>query len=266
MSRLSSTITLFIIALSFSCRTPVLETPEAPVLIKGYLFGGEPIRDFYVERIAISREFESEKNIPLENGQIILMHDEEEILLEPDPNRPGYFYNNDHIVEPNSTYSLLATFEETSVTAKCFVPDTLNIVEDNFEKFSQVGGESDGSLPLMSFSWEELIGYEYLIDLKPEEEELTLLTFSDEIGKFAEFFSLPTSATSAQIFDVDFMYSGRHTLTIYSISQEYSDLLRYIPTSFDRSVYRAPDNIQGAYGVFAGLTGKTYEIFVEEAE
>ena len=62
------------------------------------------------------------------------------------------------------------------------------------------------------------------------------------------------------------MYSGRHTLTIYSISQEYSDLLRYIPTSFDRSVYRAPDNIQGAYGVFAGLTGKTYEIFVEEAE
>lgn len=258
---------LTILLLAFSCRTPVLETPEAPIMVKGYLFGGDSIHDIYLERVAISREFEEENNVPVTDGNVRLIHNGEIIELFPNPDKPGFFFNHDHIVEPNSFYSFEADIDGSSVSATCFVPEELVIDDkDNLKNVTLiVGGSVDSTVPLLSFSWSQL-ETEYLIDLRPEEEDLTLLTFSDEIGKFEDFFSLPILDNSASLYNLDFTYIGRHTLTIYSISPEYSDFVRYTPTSFDRSVYRAPDNIEGAYGVFAGLTGTTFELFIEETE
>lgn len=270
MNRLFGLLVVLMLIAASSCRTPNLETPEAPFMIKGYLFGGESVHDIYVERVAISREFESETNIPVTEANLKLIHGEEEIELFPNPERPGYFYNHDYIVEANSYYSLEVEIENSSIKADCFVPDEIFI--DDKENLNQitliVGGSEDATIPIIDITWSMLEGGEYLVDLKPEEEDLVMLTFSDEdeLGKFEDFFSLPIKDNSAALYSQDFLYAGRHTLTIYSISPEYSDFVRYTPTSFDRSVYRAPDNVQGAYGVFAGLTGTTFELFIEESE
>ncbi len=243
----------------------MLETPEAPIMIKGYLFGGDSIDDFYVERIATSREFQNEENVPLTEGTIKLTNGDETIELIADQNRPGYFINHDYFVIPNSTYTLEAEFDNHLITASCFVPEE-PVLEEELTGITTltVGGEADNSAVLFSFSWTE--GSEYLIDLKPEEEDPEMLTFSNDIGKFDSFFSLPIKETSVSLFSEDFTYSGRHTLTIYSITSDYSDFIRYAPTSFDRNIYRAPNNIEGAYGVFAGLTGTQFELFIQESE
>lgn len=264
MNKLIAILPIFLTIMSIGCRKPALETQEAPVMIKGYLFGGDSINDFYVERIATSREFENEKNIPITEGTLNLIHGDEVIELSPDPSRPGYFVNHEYIVEPNSAYTMEAQFENSHITAKCYVPEFPILEEEIMQSTTlQVGGMGvDNSEELFSFSWSE--GSEFLIDLKPEEENPIELTFSDDLGKFDNFYALPIKDNSASLFSEDFTYAGRHTITIFSISPEYSDFVRYAPTSFERSVYRAPNNIEGAYGVFAGLTGTTLEIIIEQ--
>jgi len=265
MNKLLSILTSILLLSSYGCRKPSLESPEAPIMIKGYLYGGDSITDFYVERIATTREFENEKNIPLTEGTITLTHDEESIELIPNPDRPGYFYNHDHIVQPDAHYSLKAEFDNSMIKASCYVPAIPILADEIMESTSLTVGEGvDNTAVLFSFSWSE--GSEYLIDLTPEEEDPVPLTFSDDLGKFESFFALPIKENSANLFSEDFTFAGRHTLTIFSITPEYSDFVRYTPTSFERNLYRAPDNIDGAYGVFAGLTGTTLELIIEESE
>ena len=257
------TIFSFILLLSIGCKTPITEIPEAPIVVKGYLEAGEKISNFYVENVANSREFESELNVPIENAEISIFAGEEEIILVQNPDHPGYYYNDTHMVLPGTTYDLRLKHDSKTVTASCFVPDTL-IIETGFGLADSIKlGGTENPEEVISFSWESQSGFEYLMELSVDDDAMPL-TFSDNIGKFDQVYANPFKEGSASLFDDYFAFSGKHTITIYTITSEYADYFRYLPQALDRNIYSAPNNIQGGYGVFAGRTGTTIEFTLYE--
>ncbi len=259
---------LFFIIVSSSllgaCRSQLTETPKAPVVVRGYLSVGDPVDSIYLENVLTSREFESVKNVPIETAEVELRSGELVIPLFPDPIREGYYIGDaGYKVQPATDYTLIVKYDGQSISATCSVPDTLKLASgSSVQDVIQVGTNSEDGV--LSLSWEEQIGFEYLLDLKVEEENLIPLVSSASKGDFEKFFSKPSLDAFADLKESHFKYRGKHKLTIHTISPEYSDYVNYLPTSFDRNLYNAPNNIINGYGVFAGLASTSFEFTLVE--
>ena len=254
-------IFLVVICLS-SCKKNFNEVPEAPIVVKAYLYGNKPVADVYLESILTSREFENQSTRPIVDAQVSLRIEDELVILEANPQEPGFYMNEGNTILPGSFVTLEVNYNERVITSNCEIPDMLEVTS-TFEGVSVIdAGGSDQILG--SVSWESSPEYEYLLDLIVDEENPIPLTFNNAQGKFNDSYALPIKTDNASILADDFSFLGLHKLTIYTLSPEYSEYFNYAPTQFVRSIYSAPNNINNGYGVFAGLTGTTIEIVVEE--
>ena len=252
---------LFFIAIGLllgGCRKQLTDVPEAPVVIKGYLMGGQGINDIYLENVATTREFEQQVNQPITNAEVKLLVNGQTIDLIPNPERAGFYLSETDSVLLDQDYELIVNYDGQTITASCYVPPQLEI--SNIVASDDILQNPSPEDVILSLSWDaQAQGIEYLISLIVDEEVLIPLPFGDEVGKFSEVYSLPIRDNFAQLDGSFFTYKGDQQITVYSISEEYSNYLSYLPTSFDRSLYNAPNNIRNGYGVFAGLTGSTVE-------
>ena len=257
---------VFLISLVVSsCKKEFDVVPDAPIVVKAYIYGNEPVTNVYIESVATSREFDTQLNNPIVDAEVKLkVNNDFEILLQPDESRDGFYVGlEEDTIYSNSSVVLEVSHNGRLITSKCFIPEG-PLVTSTFG-VDEVSVISMGSQQVLgSISWDTSSDYEHLLDLTLEEEEEIPLVFNGAQGRFDDFYSLPIKTNSADILADDFSFQGLHKLTIYSLSPEYSEYFNYVPTRFDRALYEAPNNINNGYGVFAGLTGTTLNIIIQE--
>jgi hypothetical protein len=252
----------FVVVCLSSCKKNFNEVPAAPVVIKAYIHGNEPVTDVYLESVLTSREFDKQETRPILDAEVNLRIGDELILLESNESSPGFYTNEEYIVLPGSFVTLEVNYNEKVITSSCEIPEML-IVTSTFDGVSVIDAEGINQV-LGSVSWESTPEYEYLLNLIVEEENPIPLTFNNAQGKFDDSYARPIKIDNATILADDFSFLGLHKLTIYALSPEYSEYFNYAPSQFSGSLYSAPNNINNGFGVFAGLTGTTIEITVEE--
>ncbi len=243
------------------CKKELSEVPEAPVVVRGLLYGGEQINDIYLERVATTREFQQQVNEPIIDADVSLEVNGQIVQLTANPQKPGFYMSEDSVLM-DANYKLMVNVNDLEIEATCYVPPRLEIM-DNVAADTVLLNPSPSDL-ILSLSWELLDNdTEYLISLTPDSEAPELLSF-DNSGQFQDVYALPIRDNFAELDASYFTYKGSHTITVFSITKEYSEYLNYLPTSFDRSLYAAPNNIVNGYGVFAGLTGSTVQVSLAE--
>jgi hypothetical protein len=238
-------ILFFVVICVSSCKKDFNEVPDAPVVVRAYLHGNKPVTDVYLERVLTSREFDNQETRPIIDAEVNL--------------RIG---NEEYTILPGSFVTLEVNYNEKVITSSCEIPEVL-IVTSTFEGVSVIDAGGSNQV-LGSVSWESDPEYEYLLDLIVDEENPIPLTFNNAQGKFDDSYARPIKTDNANILADDFSFLGLHKLTIYALSPEYSEYFSYAPSQFSGSLYSAPNNINNGFGVFAGLTGTTIEITVEE--
>ena len=252
----------FLVICGASCKKDLNEVPEAPIVVKAYLYGNKPVTDVYLESVLTSREFSHQFSRPIADAEVRLRIEDELVVLEANPEEPGFYMNENYTILPGSFISLEIDYNDKVITSSCEIPDILEVTS-TFEGVSVINAGGNDQI-LGSVSWESSPEYEYLLDLTVDEENPIPLTFNNAQGKFDDSYALPIKTDNASILADDFSFLGLHKLTIYTLSPEYTEYFNYAPTQFVRSIYSAPNNINNGYGVFAGLTGTTIEIVVEE--
>ncbi|MFK7757170.1 MAG: DUF4249 family protein [Flavobacteriales bacterium] len=255
-------IYFIVVAFLFGCKKQLSDVPQAPIVVKGYLYGNQPISDIYLESVATTREFEQQVNQPISNAEVQLKVNNEIIVLTPHSSKEGYYTSPDTVLV-DADYELLVNHEGQTLTASCYVPPK-PAVTDELASQSTLSNPMPSDL-ILTLTWNLLDSdIEYLISLTPNSEELEPLGFGEESGQFYDIFALPIKDNVATFNGSFFTYKGNHTVTVFSITKDYSNFLNYLPTSFDRSLYTAPNNISNGYGVFAGLTGDEVEFTLAE--
>ncbi|MEZ7887413.1 MAG: hypothetical protein ACI888_000284 [Flavobacteriales bacterium] len=252
----------FVVICISSCKKDFNEVPVAPVLVKAYLHGNKPVTDVYLERVLTSREFDNQETRPIIDAEVNLRIGDELIVLEANGASPGFYTNEEYTVLPGSFVTLEVNYNEKVITSSCEIPEVL-LVTSTFDGVSVIDAGGSNQV-LGSVSWESDPEYEYLLDLIVDEENPIPLTFNNAQGKFHDSYARPIKTDNATILADDFSFLGLHKLTIYALSPEYSEYFNYAPSQFSGSLYSAPNNINNGFGVFAGLTGTTIEITVEE--
>jgi len=256
-------IGFFLVLICFaSCIKEDNTIPNAPLVLKGYLYGGEIVDDIYLEKVNTSRDFTQQENLPISNAHITLIGENETVVLSPDPDKPGYYLHESYLIQPNSEYKIEVEYEDQTISSSCEVPDTLSIEAQFSEEILLSSVEES----VISFQWESLgPEYEYLISLELDEsEEMVPFGLSNGNGKFDDDYGSPIKETAASLIGLDFSFKGTHRVYVYTLSKEYSRYYSYLPSSFSSNIFSAPNNIENGYGVFAGLTGTSFEFTLLE--
>ena len=218
----------------------------------------------------------------IQNAHVTLVKDNEErlILLHSTPDKPGFYFNEDELIEPGATYHLTIEIDEKVVTASTKVPQQLLQITElssdtiNYEKHTDLGYkkpiylecEKEDQIILVdmycneSYQLAEYIypfhdnhefpsdqdEYDGGIDGEPRHIQAGLMykdLYSEEFGNQHVIFWYASMI----------VFYGSNTLSVYAIDDNYHNYLFK-----ENPVYEG--GITGGIGVFGSVSGQSYEL------
>jgi len=265
------------LALSFSCtKESPLSAGSDLVVVRAYLFAGEPVTDIQITGTLPLGSEETEAP-PINDAQVALIKDGRQYDLTLSPGDSGYYHytGNDLLVEQGDVFEIDVVHNDKVATGKAVVPappEDLALSSTTLYIPTEITFPFDPALDSTSsitVSWKrDSTSLFYVVVENVEENPDSIASFGGfrgGMGGSRRFMSTPTSQNEYRIQRFSLSYYGKHTVRIYRVNQEYADL--YGSRLQDSRDLNEPlTNIENGLGVFSAFNSVKAEFTVVQQE
>ena len=268
---------LAMLALSIGCtKESPLSAGSDLVVVRAYLFAGEPVTDIQITGTLPLGSEETEAP-PINDAQVWMIKDGRQYDLTLSPGDSGYYYyaGSDLIVEQGDVFEINVAHNDQVATGKTVVPrppeelalssTVLYIPTEMTFPFDPAAD----SASTITVSWKyDSTSLFYAVVENVEENPDSIDSFGGfrgGPGGLRRFMSTPTSQNEYRIQRFSLSYYGKHTVRIYRVNQEYADL--YGSRLQDSRDLNEPlTNIENGLGVFSAFNSVKAEFTVVQEE
>jgi hypothetical protein len=251
------TILAFILA---ACSNNPVGPVQEQVVLQGYLYAREPVRDIYVASSMAIGGTDSIEN-PITTASVVLVKSGVRYQLSPNSAQPGYFvYNgNDLVVNTGDDFRIEVDANGQHVTAETIVPQapeqmflstrTLHFQTDSVQRFGGIRTVLNG-LDTALVTWANTNGDYFFVVIESIDPNRQLMRPDSLFTRRS--ISQPTNQASYQVNPNSILYTGQHMLRLYRVNKEYADLYR---SRFQdsRTLNEPLTNVQNGLGIFSAF-------------
>jgi len=266
---LSGSLFALLSLICISCSdSPTGPAPDQ-VVVRGYLYAGQPVRDIFLSG-TLQIGDESTEGPSIDDATVSLAKGGTSYTLVRDSLRPGYYIypGSDLIPAPNEVFSLDIVRGGSHVTATTTVPsspssvtaspETLAVyLETIFDSFTRV--RSDDTLLI---SWTASSTDLYYTVMQNVDPNPTLITEDTLAQGFASFISQPAAQLQYRVPTQILRYTGKHMVHVYHVNQEYADLYRSRQQD-TRNLNEPLTNVKNGLGVFTAFASDSVSVYIK---
>jgi hypothetical protein len=268
--RIVPQVLLAFVAAGCAQKNPVTPAAEE-VVVRGYLYAGEPVTDIQLTRTLPLGSQETEAP-PINDAEVSLEKNGATYAFVPSPGDSGYYHypGTDLTVQAGDVFRIHVRSGGRDIKAETTVPaapDSVTLSADSLALsagFGPPGGVfPDTTAPdslsnpeqSLTVSWKREASALYYVVVECVE------TDPDSISSWGGFggggpgrmVSSPTNENRYRISRSDVSFLGRHRVRVYRINQEYADL--YESRQQDSRDLNEPlTNIENGLGVFSAFS------------
>jgi len=270
-------IWIVIITALFACTEQTPLTPEHDlIVVRGYLFAGEPIDDIQITS-TLPLGSEDSTAPPINNAAVSLIKNGKTYDLVPSPGDSGYYHydGNDLSVQSGDEFEINVSYGGQTAKGKTvvpFPPDSVTISAYTLiiPQYSY-GFPSPGEqiLPadsnrVLTISWKEDLSSLFYVVVENIDENPEPINNPRMFQKVRRFISVPTNRNEFRIQRFAVTHYGKHVARVYRVNQEYADL--YSSRNQDSRDLNEPlSNIENGLGVFSAFASDSvfFEVISE---
>jgi len=272
------TISIFLILIVLGCTSESPLEPEVDlVVIRGYLYAGEPVMDIQITS-TLPLGSEETSAPPVNDATAYLIKNDFRYDLVLSPGDSGYYHypGEDLSVNTDDVFEIYVDYYGTTATGKTRVPTPPTDVNMSGNALYVPEFESredmfyfdfDSSRHVLIITWEEdQTSLFFVVIENLESDPDSIETFFPMGGMGARmgrgrFISEPSNRNDYEINYRTMSFYGEHRVTVYRVNQEYSDL--YISRQQDSRDLNEPlTNIENGLGVFSAFNSVSLTFLV----
>ncbi|MBM3298349.1 MAG: DUF4249 family protein [Deltaproteobacteria bacterium] len=238
--------------------SPVEPTTEL-VVVRGYLYAGEPVTDIQLTK-TISLSSVDSTAPPVNDASVDLIKEGRTYRLVLTPGDSGYYHypGNDLEVKEGDRFDINVRYGGRTATATTSVPPPPDSVTLSSETLVIPATTDFGffrpDTNRLVIQWSNPTGSLYYvvvenIETNPEPIVIGIGPLERARGRFI---SPPTSSNSYMINILSLTHYGRHRVKVYRINEEYADLYRSRQQD-SRDLNEPLTNITNGLGVFSAF-------------
>lgn len=242
--------------------TPVLE-PDV-VVVRGFLYAGEPVRNIQLTTTS-PVEATEEVGQPITDVPVVLFQnaDTNYFFLTPQPGQPGmYHYDGDDLrVKIGDEFLLSLKYQGRQIIATTDIPEEpQGVVLSEARVFVEAdSGEEEIALTI---AWDNPEGQLHWVSIDNiEADPVPIRQENAETDPAHPIQSEPITDLFFQVKAGQFTHYGTHEVKVYRISSNYFALYQFAQHPV-RRIYEPDTGIDNGVGIFAGLSGVRYTITV----
>ena len=242
--------------------TPVLE-PDV-VVINGFLYAGEPVRNIQLTTTS-PVEATDEVGRPITEVPVVLFQnaDTNYFFLTPQPGQPGmYHYDGDDLrVTIGDVFHLGLEYQGRVTVAVTYIPDEpQGVVLSEARVF--VEADSGEEEIVLTIAWDNPEGHLHWVSIHNiDVDSVPIRRENVETDPAHPIQSEPLTDPFYQVTAGQFTHYGTHEVKVYRISSNYFALYQFAQRPV-RRIYEPETGIDNGVGIFAGLSGVRYTITV----
>ncbi len=198
---------------------------------------------------------------PINDAHVDICHGNDCCNLSTDGNGI-YFSGNDLQIYPDSTYRLEISYQEKSISSTTKIPASMTWVSVNNTIITIDTANTGQQVFVASWAIDEDVSF--LLTLQNTEENPQSINYSSDPLEFNDFFEAPQANPNITLQDLFFTHYGAYIFTVYAIDKRYEKVFLYQPQLQQIRPESGPDNIQGAFGYFTGVSQLKVNITVNE--
>lgn len=251
------------------------ESPLGPgtdlVVIRGYLYAGEPVTDI---QITSTLPLGSEDNAapPINDADVYLLKKGRRYDLQPSAGDSGYYHyrGDDLSVEAGDVFEIQVVYYDRVTSGKTVVPpapdgvavspDTFFVSEDNLFPFWRRG--TDAAANALLVTWTPDPSSLFYIAIENVGSDPDSIAIDGPTGGMKRrFVSEPTNSSEYPIQLPQLSHYGKHLVRVYRVNQEYADL--YESRQQDSRDLNEPlTNVENGLGVFSAFSSDSAYFYV----
>ena len=259
--RILSFMLLIVVILLAGCSSNPVSPDQQQVVLQGYLYAKEPVRDIYVASSKAIGGSDSVEN-PITTASVVLIRSGVRYQLAPNSSQPGYFlYNgNDLVVNTGDDFRIEIDANGQHVTAETIVPptpeqmllsrNTLHFQTDSVQaRFGGIRTVING-LDTAMVTWSNTNGDYFFVVIESIDPNRQLMRPDSTFTR--RFISQPTNQATYTVSPNSILYTGQHVLRLYRVNKEYADLYRS-RVQDSRTLNEPLTNVQNGLGIFSAF-------------
>lgn len=261
----------FIVLTGCSSQSP-LEPDYEQVVIRAYLYSGEPVNDI---QVTSTLPLGSQDSLapPINDAEVTLVKNGVQYKLLPSAGDSGYYHytGTDLSIEPGDEFQIQVSYFGRVATGTTIVPTapqnvklSADVLTISASSFPVHPGGLD-SMSRVDVSWDQEADALYYVTIENvAENPEPIESFTNFRGKGPQrFISVPRSTNEFQISRFNVTHYGEHIVKVYRVNQEYADL--YISRQQDSRDLNEPlSNIRNGLGVFSAFSSVSRVFYVKK--
>jgi hypothetical protein len=231
---------------------------DLPV-VQGYLIPGtSPAVNLYQQK---SLTDTAKYGAPITGQQVYISDGSTKVLLTESP-AGTYTYNNPAFLVAGKTYMLQFKYLTYSVTASTLMPaKPANFTTAGPTVELSTTGPSTGVLDRLAWDNPDSLNH-VLVFLNADEKDFPVNSF----GRSTQPYNFTINTDRSSYYNITqniFPYLGPYTIILFSVNQEYIDLLNSNTNSATSSTLNnVPTNIVNGFGIFTAMQADTVSLNV----
>jgi hypothetical protein len=256
----TSIILVFIAFLFASCNNNPVLPNETQVVLQGYLYTNQPVRDIQVmSSMAIGSS--DTTDTPISNASVALLRNGQRFQLSASAGLPGYYnyQGNDLTVKTGDDFRIEVVVGGQSVTAETIVPSkpeqialsiqTLRFQTDTAQ--SRFGVRTRVNSPDSAIvTWSNASSDYFYVVVESIDPARQLIRPDSTFTR--RFVSDPTNQSKFLVNNNSILYTGRHVVRVYHVDKEYANLYRS-RTQDSRTLNEPLTNVNNGLGIFSAF-------------
>ena len=251
-----------LVCLTGCTKDTLLEPTEDQIVVRGYIYAGEPVSDIQITK-TLPLGSEETQAPPVNDASVSLVKDGTSYTLVASAGDSGYYHyaGDDLAIEYGDEVEIQVDYVGETVSGKTIVPyppeevtasSNELVVPDEF-----IRGEMNDSTMSLTITWkEDESSLFYVVAECADEDPAEIATFDGGGGMgMRRFVFPPTNNNEYQIHRFSLSYYGNYVAKVYRVNQEYADL--YQSRNQDSRDLNEPlTNIENGLGVFSAFASQ----------
>jgi len=244
------------------CDTGTPEVEPVVVVVRAYLFAGEPVDDIQLTSTQPLSSQEQE-GAPITDASVYLFKNDSLVYhLTPQPGRAGYYHypGDDLAVEVGDFFFLIVEYQGREITAATYIPDEPRAVELSPTRLLIEASKDE---PVLTIKWEDPEGKLHWVTIRnTEADPAPIHRECPEVDSSLPIQSPILDAKFVEFGACTFTHFGRHEVRVYRISADYFDLYQFTSHPV-RRIYEPHTNVENGFGIFSGFSSVTRSFTIE---
>ncbi len=248
-----------------ACDTATPEAEPDVVVVRAFLFAGEPVDDVQLTEVASLSSTEDE-GAPIADAAVFLINAENEddfYRLTPKPGEAGFYHyeGDDLALAPGDSFFLAVNYQERLTAARTYIPSEPEGVALSTTHVVMNAGTGEDQT-VLTVSWDNPEDELHWVSIR-NTATVSIPIRQEDVGQPAEpILPEPVADAFYEVRAEDFTHYGTHEVRVYRVSNDYFALYQYTQQPVQR-IYEPATNVTNGVGIFSGFTGISFTITVQ---